>query len=210
MVRMRENIVPILESYGVDLVLTGHSHVYERTWLLSGHYGFSSTFAETHKVDAGDGKLDGSGAYQRPPGSVGTVYITAAVGGQPRDSMPGVKHPAHLLKKSGILGSLVLDVDGGRLDCKYLNTSGGVEDYFTIIKEIAAPKLVIYTSQGMTTVSWPASAEGYVLEYCSDLKAGMPWQTVQEGMAVRQGDIKSIRFENAGEGPAGFFRLVKP
>lgn len=28
---MRENIVPILEAHGVDLVLTGHSHSYERS-----------------------------------------------------------------------------------------------------------------------------------------------------------------------------------
>ena len=41
LVEMRENVNPILESYGVDLVLAGHSHSYERSFLLSGHYGFS-------------------------------------------------------------------------------------------------------------------------------------------------------------------------
>ena len=39
---MRQNIVPILESYDVDLVLCGHSHAYERSYLINGHYGFSS------------------------------------------------------------------------------------------------------------------------------------------------------------------------
>ena len=36
---MRQNALPILEADGVDLVLTGHSHSYERSFLLDGHYG---------------------------------------------------------------------------------------------------------------------------------------------------------------------------
>ena len=43
LVQMRQNILPILEDYGVDLVLTGHSHSYERSFLLDGHYGTSGT-----------------------------------------------------------------------------------------------------------------------------------------------------------------------
>ena len=34
LVAMRRNALPILESYGVDLVLCGHSHCYERSFLL--------------------------------------------------------------------------------------------------------------------------------------------------------------------------------
>ena len=36
LVGMREVFLPILEANGVDLVLTGHSHDYERTWLING------------------------------------------------------------------------------------------------------------------------------------------------------------------------------
>ncbi|MEA3373612.1 MAG: metallophosphoesterase family protein, partial [Campylobacterota bacterium] len=43
MVQMRENILPVLEQYDVDLVLTGHSHVYERSLLSHRHYGYSDT-----------------------------------------------------------------------------------------------------------------------------------------------------------------------
>jgi hypothetical protein len=124
MVQMRENVVPVIESYGVDLILCGHSHVYERTWPILGHYGFSTTFSETNKIDTGDGKVDGSGPYLPPEGGFGTVYLTAAVGGQPRDSLPGTQHPAHLLKTSGVLGSILMDVDGNRLDVQYLKTCG--------------------------------------------------------------------------------------
>ena len=31
LIEMRQNIVPILEAGGVDLVLSGHSHSYERS-----------------------------------------------------------------------------------------------------------------------------------------------------------------------------------
>src|SRR5918999_3673995 len=44
LVQMRQSALPILENFGVDLVLAGHSHAYERSFLLDGHYGNSSTF----------------------------------------------------------------------------------------------------------------------------------------------------------------------
>lgn len=48
MTQMRTNALPILEAGGVDLVLTGHSHSYERSFLLDGHYGVSSTLAQSY------------------------------------------------------------------------------------------------------------------------------------------------------------------
>src|SRR5262249_8268236 len=53
---MRENLLPILDSTGVDLVLTGHSHSYERSFLVNGHYGPSTTLTSAMKVDSGDGR----------------------------------------------------------------------------------------------------------------------------------------------------------
>ncbi|MCB0384186.1 MAG: metallophosphoesterase family protein, partial [Bdellovibrionales bacterium] len=38
LVEMREHFLPILEDNGVDLVMAGHSHSYERSVLLDGHY----------------------------------------------------------------------------------------------------------------------------------------------------------------------------
>ncbi len=43
LIEMREKALPILEAHGVDLVLTGHSHSYERSFLMGGHYGMSGT-----------------------------------------------------------------------------------------------------------------------------------------------------------------------
>jgi 3',5'-cyclic AMP phosphodiesterase CpdA len=44
MVQMRTNVLPILEAHGVDLVLCGHSHSFERSMLIDGHYGLSNSF----------------------------------------------------------------------------------------------------------------------------------------------------------------------
>jgi 3',5'-cyclic AMP phosphodiesterase CpdA len=54
-IEMRTNVLPILEAHGVDLVLTGHSHSYERSYLLNGHYGSSTTLTSGMVLDAGDG-----------------------------------------------------------------------------------------------------------------------------------------------------------
>lgn len=208
MVQMRQNIVPILESYGVDLVLCGHSHVHERTWLIQGHYGFSSTFSETNKVDGGDGKLDGSGAYRQKTGGIGTVYVSNGMGGQPRNTS-NEQHPAHLVKITGVLGSLVIDVDGGQLDCKFVNTNGTVLDYFTLIKSSdGSPQLLIAGGNGLTTVSWPKSATDYDLWHRGALAPVGAWQLVTNGVQTNATD-RFIRFGSSTNGPAGFFRLQR-
>ncbi|MGI0012747.1 MAG: metallophosphoesterase, partial [Nitrososphaera sp.] len=48
---IRKNVLPILESYGVDLVLSGHSHSYERSFQLHGHYGTSDTLTKGMLLD---------------------------------------------------------------------------------------------------------------------------------------------------------------
>lgn len=47
LIETRENILPVLERAGVDLVLSGHSHMYERSELINCHYGDSSTFNQS-------------------------------------------------------------------------------------------------------------------------------------------------------------------
>ena len=81
MIEMRQNAVPILERYGVDLVLAGHSHSYERSYLIDGHYGLSDTFTDAMKKSPGDGSATGDGAYRKPvtvgTPHAGTVYVVA-------------------------------------------------------------------------------------------------------------------------------------
>jgi len=49
---MRENIIKILEAGGVDLVLTGHSHVYERSYLIDQVYCPACGAAPTTRLRA--------------------------------------------------------------------------------------------------------------------------------------------------------------
>ena len=137
---MRENALPILEANGVDLVLGGHSHSYERTFLLDGHYGPSSTFTQAMKKDGGSGREDGTGAYEKPTAGKapheGAVYVVAGSSGQ--TSGGSFDHPAMYISLM-TLGSLVLDVDGQRLDAQFLDSAGIRRDYFTVLKGSGQP-----------------------------------------------------------------------
>ncbi len=129
---MREGFVPILEDHGVDMVLTGHSHSYERSYLLNGHYGESDTLDSAHLIDDGDGDENGDGVYDKGTSSEGAVYIVAGSSSK-TSSMDGL-HPAmHVSLEE--LGSMVIDVDAERLDARFLDDQGQVRDSFTMIKE---------------------------------------------------------------------------
>ena len=135
LIQMRSNAVRVLEAGGADLVLAGHSHSYERSYLLDGHYGYSSTLTQSMIRDAGDGRINGSGAFRKsasgPQPHSGTVYVVAGNGG--KASGGPLNHPAIRLSRNQI-GSLVLDVAGAQLDMKFLDGAGVVQDYFTIFK----------------------------------------------------------------------------
>jgi hypothetical protein len=140
LVEMRQNMLPILEDYGVDLVLTGHSHSYERSFLLDGHYGASGTLAPSMIKDGGSGRPSGTGAYSKPTGGLagheGAVYAVAGSSGQASGGT--LNHPAMFISLNN-LGSMVLDVDGNQLDAKFLRETGAIADSFTIVKGTAAP-----------------------------------------------------------------------
>ncbi|MCP3915614.1 MAG: metallophosphoesterase family protein [bacterium] len=133
LVQMRENFLPLLEDHAVDLVLGGHSHSYERSFLVDGHYGDSTTLTNNMRVDDGDGRPDGDGAYNKAAGPrAGAVYITAGSSGKITNAAFG--HPI-MVHSRALLGSVVLDVDGGRMDVKFLDAQGLVDDSFTMLGE---------------------------------------------------------------------------
>ncbi|MCP3978316.1 MAG: hypothetical protein GY716_03150 [bacterium] len=152
--QMRENVVPVLEDYGVDLVLAGHSHSYERSYLIDGHHGDSTTFVESMKLDAGDGDEAGDGAYEKLPrgatpysgGGDGAVYAVSGSAGRltigTAASLGGIgpDHPA-MVTTLFRLGSMVLEIDAGRLDATFLDDTGVVRDRFTILKDCPAGDL---------------------------------------------------------------------
>jgi hypothetical protein len=132
---MRENVLPVLESHGVDLVLGGHSHSYERSYLLDGHYGTSGTLLPAMILDAGDGDPDGDGAYAKP--TAGTAphegEVVAVAGSSAQVGGGTLDHPA-MVRSLNLLGSMVIDVDGDELRGTFLDDLGQVRDRFVLRK----------------------------------------------------------------------------
>ena len=229
---MRTNIVPILEAAGVDLVLSGHSHSYERSKFLSGHYGLSSALSERDVVVPGDGHDDQGRPYTKPqmkplPHS-GTVFVVAGSSGEVLPSP--LNHPAMVVSLHK-LGSMYLDFDVNELNAKMIGADGSLEDYFTIRKDPARPRAV----QGFTAtadekacrvrVRWQADAKhtGYTVYRSSTAEQrGKMIGTVSSGVdtfedvihTAEQGNelYYSVRASNsAGQGPWGSAtRVVVP
>lgn len=136
----RQNILPILESYGVDAVFNGHSHSYERSYLLDGHYGLASTFSAAFQRDPGDGNPTGDGSYRKSStghtANSGAVYVVSGSSSEVRNST--LNHPAH---KVGLLlyGALVIDINGNTLTSQFLDENGVVQDRFQIVKGNGCP-----------------------------------------------------------------------
>ncbi len=188
MVQMRQHLLPLLEDFGVDLVLTGHSHVYERSFLLDGHYGPTNSFHSSFVLDGGLGRTNEGGAYVKPAGGLGAhrgaVYAVCGCSGEggPGSFFYGT-HPAMAKSLSGF-GSLLLRVDGLKLDLRFLRPSGVVDDFFTIDKTQPAtvrPPLRIARRAGGAEVSWPTSWPAYSLVSAPTV-AGAAWWPVTNSL----------------------------
>jgi hypothetical protein len=154
---MRERFVPLIESHGVDLQLTGHSHSYERSVLINGHTGLSSTCALGECfIDGGDGKPSGSGAYIKatlgPGPDEGTVY--SVVGSSSKNAGGLTQHPV-MTSWINFEGSMVIDVDGSSLDAFFIDRNGVVDDHFRILKNVGfiPPGVPSLRIPGLTALS---------------------------------------------------------
>ncbi|MGD8712410.1 MAG: metallophosphoesterase [Thiohalophilus sp.] len=122
MFEVRRNILPLLEQGGVQLVLSGHSHVYERSWPLRCHYGTSDSLENTMIL-----------SRQREQGAVystgGTVY--AVVGSSSKLDHGPLDHPAMAISLES-LGSLIVDIAGDRMTARFIDDQGKIRDEFVI------------------------------------------------------------------------------
>ena len=135
LVEMRKFIMPIMESGGVDLVLSGHSHIYERSMLIDGAYTTPTT-AEGVVLNDGDGRPDGDGAYKKSETTTpnnGTVAIVTGHGGALGRNAKGISP----VMRSIILdhGSTILDIDDDTLTSTMLDLHGKERDRFAIVKQ---------------------------------------------------------------------------
>ncbi len=140
MTAMRENFIPVLEEFGVDLVLNGHSHVYERSFPINGHYGTSSSWdPAVHLVSPQCGYDQIGEPYVKylfgPEANKGTIYAVVGCSGSSEDGA-SLGHPAMCYSAGGdtTIGSFIIEVDGNRLDAQFLRADGLIMDSFTILK----------------------------------------------------------------------------
>jgi hypothetical protein len=187
LVQMRQYALPILEAGGVDLVLAGHSHIYERSYLIDGAYATPTTSAG-HIVDSGDGKLLGSGPYQKLDGinaHDGAVYVVAGHGGGGLGQMG--THPVMYFTEPQF-GSCVLDIDENRLSLANVRKDGVVSDKFAMIKGnglfVAQPDGGELLQAGSsTTIKWSTVGSIPTVDLTYSVDDGATWLPIATGIA---------------------------
>lgn len=137
---IRENLLKLLDSNEVDLVLCGHSHVYERSRLMKGYYGKSTDFdAGRHNLSTSTGLNNGSAnsaPYTKETGSnKGIVYVVSGSAAYVGKSQYGLNHPAMFYSNDTTAGAAILEVEGNRLDFKWIGSDGIIRDKFTMMKD---------------------------------------------------------------------------
>jgi hypothetical protein len=131
--QMRENVLPVLEAAGVDLVLSSYNHNYQRSFLLDCAYQSSDRFASENIVSNG---IDGKHQHylkplQKTPHQ-GTIY--AVVGSSSMVDNDIVKNPVNHIALLEA-GSMVIDVDKHKLIARFINVKGELRDEFSISKK---------------------------------------------------------------------------
>jgi hypothetical protein len=116
--RVQAAIVPLLEKAGVDVVFAGHSHVYERTYLLQNEVVLQAD----------------KGSYTKLPGSPGTLYVVSGAGGK-SGTLHNPFHSLMAVQKGRTVGTLVVDVEGLVARGYFLHPDGDTLDLFTLYKD---------------------------------------------------------------------------
>ncbi len=211
MMEMRKHIMPILEAGGVDLVLTGHSHIYERSMLIDKAYDTPTT-AKGVVLDDRDGDPDVDGPYKKSAGinpHEGDINIVTGNGGTRLKCMGVMPVMRKIIKEHG---SVLVNVKGSTLTGRMISKAGKVEDKFQIVKEgkvtnkivenprrPVPPKNGNFTSpEGLEKV--PASAIPVIPEHSKwKYRTGKAEDTQDSGWTKPEFDDKAWL-----EGPAGF------
>ncbi|MDP7038454.1 MAG: metallophosphoesterase, partial [Myxococcota bacterium] len=184
--QMRENFLPLLEEHGVDVVFSGHSHLYERSYLVHGAYDTPTT-AGAHILDNGSGNpQSGDAPYVKAAGDsvAGTLYVVAGHGGA---SLGGDADHALMAVSEKEHGSLVIDIHGNGLRLRNIRKDQEISDEAILIKGSgfvwttpgAYEEIVAGTSYALTWVS--AGSQSTVnIQFSSN--NGGSWSNIASGV----------------------------
>jgi hypothetical protein len=117
LIQMRQNFGPLMEQAGVDFVLTGHSHVYERSYLLK-----DNQILQDHPDD-----------YTKISTPDGTIYIVTGSGGASGNG--ALDHPLMAFSLGKIQGNTVIDVTRDECRGYYVLKNGTRVDLFSLHKD---------------------------------------------------------------------------
>src|SRR6478752_9241118 len=109
--KIREDFIGILERYGVDLISCVHSHLYERSRLMNGHFGLEASFnAQSHNLSSSSALYDGSSNscpyIKDPVTNRGTVYVVSGSAGALGGKQVSFPHDAMYYSNEQIGGAL--------------------------------------------------------------------------------------------------------
>lgn len=188
LVEMRRYVVPVLEKYGVDLTLCGHSHNYERSYFMNGHHSNSAQLESSMILDDGFGHESVDQPYRKPAGGLGSkqgsIFAVCGCSGQ-GGFFAIARHPAMRVATTGY-GSMVIDIDGDRLDAKFLRHTGIVDDQFAIVKSAnpndARPAVQITRNGASARLTWPTSRLSFKLEEAE--APGQKWSAIFDDPTV--------------------------
>ncbi|MHB8875360.1 MAG: purple acid phosphatase family protein, partial [Myxococcaceae bacterium] len=113
---VKANILPVLEAAGVDVVFSGHSHVYERTFLLK-----ANAVVQNHAA-----------VYDQRV-APGSIYVVSGTAGQ-SGALANASHPLMAFQRGSILGSSIIEVSGPVLRGYFLDQANQAIDLFTLYK----------------------------------------------------------------------------
>ena len=181
---IRENFIRILERNGVDLIINGHSHDYERSYLLNGYYKATPAGAAlsevnfnaaAHTASQSSAYYDGTAnscPYVYESGKVqhGTVYVVAGSSGANGGVQSGYPHNALPFSQDDG-GMLYFEVDNNRLDAKFIRKDGVIADKFTIMKDVNVTGSYNTTvgTPVTLTASWPGNHSWSTAETTSSI-----------------------------------------
>jgi hypothetical protein len=184
-IEIRERALPIMERAGVDVVLAGHSHLYERSYLVYGAYATPTTADAGVIVDRRDGKPEGDGPYHKLGGQLedATMFVVAGHGGTNVSKDGDDNHPLMYFTEVRN-GSVLVDVDGMTLSLRNVRIDGRITDSFTIVKDrglrVYAPEPGALLAKGSTVaIAW-AGAGGSGRVAIEHSKDGASWVSIGE------------------------------
>lgn len=163
LVNIRQNFIDFLENRGVDLIICGHSHAYERGYLIKNYNGNWSSFnAGTHAVSSSSATYTSNSTcpyvYNTTPADHGTVYVVAGSSGASGGTNSGfASGPMPFAVNDA--GIFYFEIEDNRLDAKMLRRNGTIFDQFTIMKDVNATTNynIPNGSSQQLTASWPQS-----------------------------------------------------